>query len=136
VANEVVAHYMGGRLVKGTSLNVGPDRPTCHIRTAEQGTIEVKLAELKALFFVRDLVGDAKRKDGMTVDPNDARVRGAHPIDLQFTDGERVVGLTVRYPPMSPFFFVMPADAGSNNIRILVNRAALARLDRAAPAAC
>jgi hypothetical protein len=134
VANEVVAHYMGGRLVKGTSLNVGPSRPTCHIRTAKEGTVEVKLAELKALFFVRDLVGNAQRKDGMTVDPNDARVRGAHPIDLQFTDGERVIGLTVQYPPASSFFFVMPADPESNNLRILVNKAAVARIKPVAAA--
>ena len=36
---------------------------------------------------------------------------------------------------VGPFFFVMPADARSNNIRILVNRAAVVRMDRAAVAA-
>jgi hypothetical protein len=27
-----------------------------------------------------------------------------------------------------PFFFVLPADAGSNNVRILVNRGAVTRM--------
>ena len=33
-----------------------------------------------------------------------------------------------RYPPNRPFFFLLPMDPDSNNIRILVNRDALAEL--------
>ncbi len=128
MANEVVAHYIDGRLVKGTSLDIDPGRPTCHIKTADQGTVEVKLADLKALYFVRDLAGNPKYEEGTAVGPGDARARGAQRIELQFADGERVVGLTVRFPPVRPFFFVLPADDHSNNIRILVNRAAVARM--------
>jgi hypothetical protein len=28
----------------------------------------------------------------------------------------------MRYPPNKPFFFLIPADTVSNNLRILVNR--------------
>ena len=31
----------------------------------------------------------------------------------------------VRFPPVKPFFFILPADGTSNNVRILVNRAAV-----------
>jgi hypothetical protein len=135
VANAVVAHYLDGHLVKGSSLDVDPARAACHIRTPSRETIEVKLAELKALFFVRSLDGDPSRPRGASLDPTDPRARGAHKVELQFADGERLVGLTGRFPPVRPFFFVLPADGNGNNVRILVNRAAVLRIDPAEQAA-
>jgi hypothetical protein len=35
------------------------------------------------------------------------------------------VGLTNRYPPNRDYFYVVPVDAESNNIRMLINRAAV-----------
>ena len=134
MANEVVARYQDGRIVKGISLDVDPGRPLFHIRTA-QDTLEVKLTELKALFFVKDLVGDSGRTDVLALEPRDGRARGSYPIELEFADGERLVGLTVRYPPVRPFFFVLPADARSNNVRVLVNRAAVKRMSQPPPPA-
>ena len=128
MANEVVARYIDGRVVKGTCLDVDLARPTCHIKTRERGMVTVKLAELKALFFVKDVVGDSTHQEGTTVAPDDARARSFAGIELQFADGERVIGLTARFPPLRPFFFVLPADPGSNNIRILVNRAAITKM--------
>jgi hypothetical protein len=127
MANEVVAHYLDGRVVKGVSLDVDPGRPVCHIRTGSS-SLEVKLKELKALFFVKDLVGDAARAEALELEAGDGRARGSFPIELEFADGERLVGLTVRYPPIRPFFFVLPADTRSNNIRVLVNKAAVKRM--------
>jgi hypothetical protein len=135
VANEVVAHYLDGRVVKGISHDIDPARPTCHIRTADQRPIEVKLTDLKALFFVKSLAGEPKHEEGTTLDAGDQRARGAYPIEVQFADGERVVGLTVRYPPVRPFFYVLPADVRSNNLRILINRAAVVRLGQPGSAA-
>jgi hypothetical protein len=135
MANEVVARYLNGKVVKGVSLDVDPGRPVFHVRTAE-GTLEVKLKELKALFFVKDLVGDAARDEALKLEPDDGRARGSFPIELEFADGEKLVGLTVRYPPIRPFFFVLPADTRSNNVRVLVNKAAVKRMSQPpAPAA-
>lgn len=133
MANEVVAHYLDGRVVKGISLDVDPGKPTFHIRTPDRATLEVKLAELKALFFVKDLVGDATRRDANALESKDERARGAHPIDIEFIDGERIIGLTVRYPPVRPFFFVLPADSHGNNVRVLVNRSAIKRIGQPPP---
>ena len=131
MANEVVARYIDGRVVKGTCLDVDPNRPTCHIKTADQGTmVEVRLADLKALFFVKDFAGDSSHNDSATIEPDDTRARGFSVIDLRFEDGERILGLTARYPPIRPFFFILPADFASNNIRILVNRAAVASVSQ------
>ena len=135
MANEVVAHYLDGRVVKGISLDVDPGRPLCHIKTQSQGTLEVKLAELKALFFVKDLIGNSGRSDVLKLEAKDERARGSYPIELEFADGEQLVGLTVRYPPVRPFFFVLPADSKSNNLRVLINRAAVKRMSQPPPPA-
>ncbi len=47
----------------------------------------------------------------------DHRVVKGHSLD-----GEQLLGLTVRFPPVKPFFFILPADGASNNIRILVTK--------------
>ena len=128
MANRVVAHYIDGHVVKGTSLDFDPNKPTCHIKTADQAVVEVRLSDLKALFIVKDIIGDPAHNDARTIDPGDARARGTSRIEVEFADGERIVGLTMRYPPLKPFFFVLPADPASNNVRILVNRAAVVRM--------
>jgi hypothetical protein len=130
VPSEVVARYIDGRVVKGISYDIDPYRPFCHIWTEDEGSVGVHLAHLKALFFVRDLIGDPNRDEGDTLEPADPRAKGNSPIEVEFADGERVVGLTVRYPPVRPFFFVLPVDPKSNNVRILVNRAAVVRIGR------
>ena len=50
-------------------------------------------------------------------------------MEVRFKDGERLVALANRYPPLGKLFFLVPVDPASNNIRILVNRDA-ARLAR------
>ena len=128
MASEVVARFIDGRVVKGISYDIDANKHYCIIWTSDDDSVEVHLAELKALFFVRDLVGDPRRDEGAKLAPNDKRAKGSFPIDVEFADGEHVVGLTVRYPPVREFFFVLPVDARSNNLRILVNRAAVVRI--------
>jgi len=129
MSNLVVARFLDGKVLKGTSLDVDPARPTFHVRPAEGPTLEVKLKELKALFFVRSLEGDMARHETRTLDPGDPRGHGSTPVALHFPDGEVMLGLTNRFPPTRPFFFIVPVDAGSNNIRILVNRTAIKKME-------
>ena len=136
MANEVVARYIDGRTVKGTCLDVDPARPTCHIKTVETGKmVVVKLTDVKALFFVKNFAGDSTHQEAAALDPGDARARSISLIEVRFKDGERIVGLTARFPPIRPFFFVLPVDTASNNIRILVNRAAVASVRQPSPPA-
>lgn len=122
--NHVVAHLLDRRVIKGQSFDVDPGKPRCHIRT-ETGPVEVKLADVKALFFVRSLAGDPQRNDLQEPDPADPRNRGATKIEITFTDSERLVAYTNRYPPRGKFFFVVPVDPASNNSRILINQNAV-----------
>jgi hypothetical protein len=129
MSNLVVARFLDGKVLKGTSLDVDPARPTFHVRPLEGPTAEVKLKDLKALFFVRSLEGDMARHEVRNIDPADPRNHGSTAVSLQFPDGEVMVGLTNRFPPTRPFFFIVPVDAESNNIRILVNRVAVKKME-------
>jgi hypothetical protein len=131
IQNIVVARYLDGRLVKGTSLNVDPDKPTLHVRTEQGVAVEVKLRELKALFFVKDPIGDPGHKESTDETPGDARLLGGRRVIVGFKDGETIVGATPRFPPLKQFFYVIPVDPQSNNLRVLVNRQATAYLREA-----
>jgi hypothetical protein len=128
--NKVVARCADGRLVKGVSMNVDPSKPTVHVRTADGKMEEVRLADLKALFFVKSLDGDADHNEAMLAQPTDPRARGSHLVELRFRDGERLVAFANRYPPLGAYFFLVPVDPKSNNLRILVNREQVATIDR------
>jgi hypothetical protein len=131
MSSRVVARYTDGRLVKGITMDVDPNRPTCHVR-APAGTVsEVRLEDLKALFFVRTWEGNPAYREATDPDPADVRARGTTVVTLRFADGETIVGLTIRYPPTRPFFFVSPVDPRSNNIRMLVNRGAIVSMEAA-----
>jgi len=119
--NLLVAHYRDGRIVKGTTTDFLPTRETLHIHT--EGAVEiVRLADLKALFFVRDLHGDPSREDSNEFDVN--RSLHGRRIRVEFEDGEVLVGTTQGYQPHRPGFFVTPADHQANHERVFVLQSA------------
>lgn len=135
MAHKVVAHFIDHGIVKGTSMDVDPSRPVCHVHTADRGAVEVDLALVKALFFVKDFGGRPEYTERQVPAAGDVRLRGSHPVELTFRDGERLGGLMNRFPPQGPFFFMLPIDPASNNIRILVNREAIDAMRRLDPPA-
>lgn len=136
MAQKVVAHFIDHQVVKGTSVDVDLTRPICHVRTDEGDVVEVDLAQIKALYFVKDLKGDSAYDENHVPETGDNRLRGSTLVDITFIDGEKLGALTNRYPPRGSRFFVVPMDAKSNNVRILVNREAVATMQArdAAPA--
>ncbi len=129
MSKSVVARFLDGRVIKGTSLDVDPNKPTCHVIPPGEKALEVRLADLKALFFVRSLQGNPGRSEVRVPKPGDPRARGATVVSLRFADGETMVGMTIHYPPNKAYFYLNPVDAKSNNIRILVNRAAVTGME-------
>ena len=127
--NNVVAHFKDGRILKGTSLAVDPNRPAFPLRPSNGKAIEVVFKDLKALFFVRSFEGDSSYTDAAEPAAGDPRSRGSTLVKLEFDDGEVLTGLVNAYPPIKQFFYMNPADHASNNIRILVNRGAVRSMD-------
>jgi len=115
-ANKVVAHLIDGRIVRGTTSDFVPARDTLHITESEAPPdgkpLEVRLPEVKALFFVKDLAGDSSRVD--KVDFDLARPALGRRIRVEFTDGEVLLGTTQGYRPDRPGFFLAPVDPESN----------------------
>ena len=125
---KVVAHFIDHQIVKGTSVDVDPSRPRCHINTDDRGLMEVDLDQVKALYFVKDLGGNAAYDEAQAPSAGDSRLRGSTLIDITFLDGEHLGALTNRYPPRGRLFFVVPMDPQSNNQRILINGDAVAEM--------
>ena len=57
-----------------------------------------------------------------------ARGQGRRVV-VTFKDGETVAGFTIGYTPERPGFFVIPVDPASNNLRVFVVNAAVAKVD-------
>ncbi|MGQ9638757.1 MAG: DUF6982 domain-containing protein, partial [Thermodesulfobacteriota bacterium] len=81
--------------------------------------IEVIIAELKAIFFVKSL-------EGRGVFPphevlwNEENQSSARKIRVTFFDGETMVGTTFGLNRSREGFFVVPLEKDSNNLRIYV----------------
>ncbi len=130
MAQPLVARFRDGRILKGRSMDVDANRPRFHLRPEGGGPAEeVTMADLKALFFVKSFEGNPEHEERHTLDPGDPRARGATLVRASFADGEDIVGLTIRFPPNRPFYFLIPVDPASNNVRILVNGDAVKALE-------
>jgi len=115
---KVIARYRDGRIMSGYTNDFHPTKPQLHLspnpRRGESALIPV--AQLKALFFVREFTGDptlVERK--VFVDRPQGRK-----IEVTFHDNEVLVGSTLGYRREGHGFFVQPADARSNNLRVFV----------------
>lgn len=114
--NKLVARFADGRVVKGTTLDFSPAKNLFHVSAAPSpvtDSVAIRREDLKALFFVKDLAGNPlhveKKQFDSAPPPGGRRIRAA------FKDGEVMVGTTTVYRPGLPGFFLVPADAESNN---------------------
>ena len=120
--NKVVARYVDGRIVKGMTADFVPNKDLFHVTVVGAESwdppIEVHTKDLKALFFVKDLVGNPKRKKRNEFDP--AHPPAGRKISVKFKDGEEMVGTTTGYQKGRPGFFLVPADADANTERCYI----------------
>lgn len=135
MTNDVVARFADGQTLKGTSLDIDPTRPRFHIRSADGVMTQVLLSELKALFFVKSPSGNPDHVEGREIALADPRLRGLRVIEVTFRDGEKLVGLSSGIPKNKPYFFLVPVDSESNNVRILVNSSELVSMTQVTPPA-
>jgi len=128
-SDRVVAHERKGRVVKGSTRDFFPDRARFHILPRDAAaTLPVRMADLKAVYFVKDLAGNpehAKLRAFPAVDPVPAVGRR---IAVLFADGELLVGYAQNYSGEKIGFFVYPCDPAGNTIRAFVLRAATSKI--------
>jgi hypothetical protein len=123
---KVVARYVNGRILKGFTQDFFPNRDRFHLFPAERPSskaLEIAVNDLKAVFVVRDFIGDAKyveRKRYL-----DGEKPAGKKVTVTFSDGEVIVGSTLGYDLNRLGFFIFPADPKSNNIRVFAVCAAI-----------
>jgi len=120
--SKIVARYRDGRTLKGTTQNFFPNKPVFHVNrhggTGPGDLVEVNVEELKAIFFVKDFLGNAKHVERKKLAPGD-RPQGRL-MEVTCKDGEVIIGTTTGYDPKRPGFFLFPIDTSANNVRVYV----------------
>jgi len=123
VVNKVVVRYQDGRVERGSTTDFHPEGDVFHLISKEYGqikTIKVRMSELKAVFFVRELLGLDKYRQKVKrtfEEIKDKKLIGKK-VKIEFNDGEVLYGLTLGYSPHRKGFFLNPIDPESNNERI------------------
>jgi hypothetical protein len=115
---KVVARFADGRVMKGLTQDFFPNKDRFHLHPVSDSPakpIEIWIKDLKAVFFVKDFVGDfslSERKSYL-----DGQKTQGRKMEVTFKDGEVLVGSSLGYDPHRQGFFLFPADLESNNLR-------------------
>jgi hypothetical protein len=131
---NVVARYIDGRIFKGHTRNFSPTRPEFHLYplggdTTSEG-VKILVKELKALFFVKDFTGNPEYQEPFEVHGN--KHPHGHVVEVEFRDGEVLLGTTTGHDLKRPGFFLFPVDPKSNNVKVFVISAAVRTVSAAA----
>jgi hypothetical protein len=121
MTNKLVVHYADGRVVKGFASDLFANKESFHFVERDSDTsCTVSLEELKGVFFVKDFDGSPHRQRRSDLD----RAGMGRRIEVDFLDGETLVGYTSGYSRDRLAFFVFPTDPDDNTERVLVINAA------------
>ena len=115
---RVVVRYADGRILKGYA-DFDPDQPRLRLVPLSEPDaegVEVSLAALKAVFFVRSFDGDPGYEESK--DLYQARPPDTRKVSVRFRDGEELVGHTRQLDRYRSGLFFTPLDPQSNNLRV------------------
>ena len=118
---RIVAHFLSGKVLKGTAHEFSTDGSVFELVPQGGGApVTVCFEHLKAVFFVKDLHGNAKRRNvkGFLQLPG-TTPRGIK-IAVRFQDGEVLCGYSYTHATAGRGLFLFPADTASNNVRVYV----------------
>lgn len=125
--NKLVVHREDGSILKGHSSDFNSTLPFFHIATLEKPDDSVKIwfNNLKAVFIVKDFVGDAHHKDSL--DFSRIPLAAKH-IIVTFKDGEIFYGTSDLAHNSSKGFYIFPADENSNTLKAYVLKSAIEKV--------
>ena len=121
---KVVVKYQNGEIVKGWIEYFRPDRKSFIlfplIEYSEEERMEINFNSLKAVFFVRDFIGDKDYKKVRTFNVDLKITPSQRKLIVNFKDGEHLYGTSHSYGRYKVGFFVYPIDPKDNSDRIFV----------------
>ncbi len=130
LSEKAVLHFKNKQILKGYVVDFSPSsQRVTLIDTNRDKTLEFNIAEMKAVFFVRDFEGNSgyreKKMYGL-------RKTKGKKIFVRFKDRESITGYLEGGIPwdkgfflsqpndMQMGFFILPTDEESNNIKVFV----------------
>jgi len=124
VRNKVVVKFQNGEIIKGWVEDFRPDRESFIlyplIEYSEEEMLEIKFNSLKAVFFVKDFIGNKDYKKVRTFDIDAKVTPSQRKLIVIFKDGENLYGTSHSYGRYKVGFFVYPIDPKDNSERIFV----------------
>lgn len=114
--NKIVAHFKNRKIVKGESTNFFPNKTSFTLQAPTGESANIDIEKLKAVFFTKDLDGNQDYQYNYSDD-----IPGAgRKMEVEFFDGERIIGYSMGYSPDRHGFFLTPADLNGNNERMFI----------------
>ena len=123
ISNKLVVKFKDGEIRKGWSTDFKPNADIFHLHSIEgEGNkiLEIEISSLKAVFFVKDFIGDKNYKKVRTFEGQHKGTPSERKIIIIFKDGENFYGTTHSYNPERKGFFAYPIDPKDNNDRVFV----------------
>ena len=131
--HKIVLKYQNGKIIKGWVDNFNPNREIFFLHPLKEYSgsekLDIKVKELKAIFFVKDFIGNSDYKKGRSFEHFNYDTPSQRPVIVYFKDGEKLYGTTYNYNPTRTGFFVYPVDREDNNIRIFAINSAVEKVE-------
>jgi len=121
ISNKIVARFKDNTIKKGTTSNFLPNKPNFNLTLENGEIVDIRTEQLKAIYYVKDYLGNKDRPDAY----HDNIPGGGRKIQIEFIDGEVLIGFSQGYSAARPGFFVIPADKENNNERIYIISSAI-----------
>jgi small nuclear ribonucleoprotein (snRNP)-like protein len=128
IGSKVVVKFQNGKIIKGWTADFGPNKEIFHLHTLKEDgdkVLNIGLSSLKAVFFVKDFIGNKSYKKVRTFEGQPKGTPSERKIIINFKDGENFYGTCHSYNPGRKGFFVYPIDPKDNNERVFVVKSAI-----------
>jgi Family of unknown function (DUF6982) len=119
---KVVVRFADGRIIKGSTSNFSPDKREFHVIPVYGDTtgesVKTSMRELKAIFFVKDFDGNPAYRE--PADQLGMMRSHGNLMEVEFRDGEVMVGTVQGHKANRQGFFLFPLDPANNNVKVFV----------------
>jgi len=126
---KAVVKYQNREIIKGWIEDFHPDRDSFIlfplIEYSEEERMEIKFSSLKAVFFVKDFIGNKDYKKVRTFNVDLKVTPSQRKLIVNFKDGEHLYGTSHSYGRYKVGFFMYPVDPKDNSERIFVVHSAV-----------
>jgi hypothetical protein len=118
--SKLVVRYLDGRVVKGHTLDFSSTKEGFHLISGDRaaGSHEVRFNQIKAVFFVKDFIGNREYDERKEFDGSQ-KVMGKK-MQVTFLDGEVLTGIAEVYMPNRVGFMLFPPDPKANTEKVFV----------------